>query len=461
MLIGVINEKSCEALIACIARVPDHFDAIELRLDACDDIHGKVLANLPRSKPSIVTLRAEAQGGASAASEESRLEMLCELAQSKPDYIDIEYTVPPEWIEKISQISPKTQLIISYHDAEKTPDDLDAILLAMKKAHHNAIYKFSTMANSTLDALRMLDFCKGRSESLIGICMGEAGMTTRLLAPLVHIGFCYCPITESSAPGQLDAQTLCTIYNFKSLNKQTALYGLLGDPVEKSRGHLFHNQRNKEQAENAVYVKWRLQPDELPEAISHFKSLGVKGLSVTMPLKEPMLALVDEINESARDIGALNTIVVRNGRWIGYNTDAKGAAKALGVSVAGKKIGVIGAGGAAKAIVFELKKTAAEVIVLNRSLEKAHALGVRALPLARLENLAVESCDILINTLPAAVSLPLSATSFKPESLAMDITYTDHSTFLQKAEESGCQCINGIVMFYGQAILQREHWGMC
>jgi len=180
-----------------------------------------------------------------------------------------------------------------------------------------------------------------------------------------------------------------------------------------------------------------------------------------MPLKELIVSLADAVDQDTEAIGALNTIVSEKKKWVGHNTDAKAAIKALPSSPKKRKVVVLGAGGAAKAILHELKKHTSEILVLNRSIDKAQALGVRVLPLQALERLAVdEGYDFLINTLPPEVDLPLTADSFKPNAVVMDITYIADSIFLRQARQFGCLCIDGIAMFHEQALLQRQLWGL-
>lgn len=466
MLTGVISEQSLEALRSRLASVPDIFDAIEIRFDAVRDIEKLPFAafhQLIIPKPAIFTLRPKDQGGAFAGDETTRLELLEKLASLCPACIDVEYTTSKEWVERIKKASPTSQIILSYHDFERTPSDLEAIRDSMLQTAPQAICKIATMANSTLDALRMLVFCKESRSPLIGICMGEHGSTTRILAPVVHTGFSYCPVTNASAPGQIAAETLSEVYNFKQLNPATAIYGLLGDPVDKSIGHQYHNERNRALGVNAVYVKWQIHPGDMAKALPLFKKLAVKGLSVTMPLKEEAFREADHLDDEAAQIGAVNTLVAGPDGFTGYNTDARGAVSALTSHTAGtlqgSKVAVLGAGGSAKAIIHELKKQGATVLLFNRSPEKAEALGVPGKGLEALATLAQEACQYVVNTLPITASVPLTPQSFVPGSVAMDITYMGHSSFLDTARHAGCICIDGLAMYSRQADLQRKLWG--
>src|SRR6185437_13162580 len=173
---------------------------------------------------------------------------------------------------------------------------------------------------SSLDALRMLEFVRKHS-NVIGLCMGELGQITRILAPVVGTPLMYAPI---SAPilGQLEYRVLVNTYRFRELDPQTAIYGLIGNPVTQSIGHEFHNRYFQHLKQNAVYVKIPLHLQELEAFLTYAKRLPFQGLSVTMPFKEKIIPFLDEIDPVAKEIGAVNTLLFRAGKIWGYNTDA-------------------------------------------------------------------------------------------------------------------------------------------
>jgi 3-dehydroquinate dehydratase/shikimate dehydrogenase len=334
-------------------------------------------------------------------------------------------------------------LIVSCHNFEETPADLDQVLAWLQERPAD-LYKIATTAHSTLDALRMLEFVKNHP-GVIGLCMGPLGAITRILAPVVGTPLMYACVDDTPNPlGQLSVSTLEEVYHFRALNRATRLYGLIGDPVEASIGHRFHNDAFRKAGENAVYLKMAVRPSELKEFLVYAQKLDFKGLSVTMPLKEAILPYLDEIDPEAQAIGAVNTLVFEDGKIKGFNTDGSGALKALG-DVAGKKAVVLGAGGASKAIVYALRQAGAEVVAANRSLKPGY-IGLDEVP---------NQYDILINATPHP--LPLEPAKIVPGSTVMDISINE-TTLLHEARAKGCVCLSGSLMYRHQAEEQQLKW---
>ncbi len=348
--------------------------------------------------------------------------------------------------------------ILSYHNFSHTPENLEEILQEMQKTPAT-YYKIATMAHSTLDSLRMLALMKAHP-NLIGVCMGKKGEITRILGPVFG-----CPITYASlnpdwqsAPGQLTARELCETYRFRTLNSSTALYGLIGDPVDFSISHQSHNALLGRLGHNAVYVKMEIKKEELPEFFRLAKLLGFRGLSVTMPHKEQLLPFLNEYNP----LEAINTVHFYEGQVLGYNTDGKGALDALEERgfVQGKSLVILGAGGAAKAIAYEAKKRGTSVSILNRTearaLQLAKELEVKGGPLSLLQEM---QADIVINATP--VGMPIDPAWLRGTELAMEIkTVPKETTFLKEAQKRGCACVFGYEMFINQAVGQFVIWGL-
>jgi 3-dehydroquinate dehydratase/shikimate dehydrogenase len=255
------------------------------------------------------------------------------------------------------------------------------------------------------------------------------------------------------------------VYNFAGLGGDTAVYGLLGDPVEQSIGHVYHNERNAAAACNAVYVKWRISAEETGAALALLRALGVAGLSVTMPLKEAVMPFLADIDETGQAVGAVNTLKAGPDGFSATNTDGAGALDSVGAvrSWQGKTVVVLGAGGAAKAVIHEADKRGARLAVYNRTPGKklpvaSSALATRAF--SRLGELRNRPYDIIINALPFGVPLAFEELPFQAGALALDLSYGKPGAFLRAAGAAGCRVMDGAGMFSGQARLQRIFWGL-
>ncbi|MDR2504137.1 MAG: type I 3-dehydroquinate dehydratase [Deltaproteobacteria bacterium] len=463
MLIGVLRKKTLAELDMALRRLDASlYDLLELRLDSLEDFSPQGIAALRPPLPVIYTLRRQEEGGGYPWSEKKRLEHLHALMRLHPARMDLEASLSVRDIAALRVVSPQTGIILSRHYFASTPPDLDAVLAAMRaRAPEGVIYKIAAMAQNTLDALDMLLFCKRSGPAVLGISMGQAGESTRILAPVYHCGLCYCPVEEASAPGQIPAATLRGTYNFASLNPRTAVYGLLGDPVEQSSGHALHNALNKQHGLEAVYVKWPVRGEELPGALERLHRLGVSGLSVTMPHKRAVLPLLARLDEAARAIGAANTLTRTEQGYTGSNTDGEGAMRALrqaGTDPEHKRVFVLGAGGAAAAFLHAAAPHARSIRVFNRTPGKDLPAGLRSLSWSDLKSSG--EADLLVNALPFDAAFDFSALSFPPGGTALDLSYNRESAFLHQAALHGCRCLDGSAMFREQAMLQRDIWGL-
>lgn len=467
MICLVIRGPTYHDVIGQIEKAIPVADMIELNLDKWEKWDLDFLRRL-RTQYKVAmlfTLRQKEQGGDYSQSEEKRLEDLEALATLLPEYLDVEDSVPKEFVNKLRQKHPQIKLLLSHHNFTETPLNLDALLSNMKRTKAT-IYKIACKANSSIDAMRMLSFLKKHNqEPLVGISMGEHGEATRVAGKLFGSQITYAMVEEgiSTAPGQLVGSFIKENYHYASLTQTTGLYGLIGNPVSKSLSHITHNHVMHDMQLNGVYVKVPVHPDDLPEFMPYLKSLQWKGLSVTMPLKEKIIPLLDEIDPIAKEIGAVNTLVFRNGKCHGYNTDGIGALKAIEekLSVAGKRVVMIGAGGAAKAVVYMLHKKGAHVTVLNRNKERAVALaqqvGCQGDGLEGIEREFQLGYDLIINSTP--VEMPIDSRWILPGKAAMDLkTRPKETEFLRHAKAKGCDTIYGISMFYHQAVEQFKLW---
>lgn len=466
MLCVVIKGPSYEEAHCQIAKALDFADSVELRLDCFSELDSLALNKLRShfSIPMIFTLRSSIQGGVYAKSEECRLSDIERLAAIKPDYFDLENHIPAPFIEGFASKYPAVKIILSTHHFSETPNNLEELYRELRKIPA-FLYKIAVMANSSLDAIRFLCWAKQANGKLIAVSMGPFGQISRILAPVIGSPLTYASLDDDlqTAPGQLTAEILLHRYRHRSLSSQTAIYGLIGDPVDMSISDETHNHLISRCKLDAVYIKIHVKASELGEFLHLARQLPIQGLSVTMPLKEGILSHLDLIEHEAYSVGAVNTLLFQGEKIIGYNTDSKGALNAIEqvVKVKERRIVMIGAGGAAKAIAFEAQARGALVTIINRDEERAHQVAARfncsAKGLGQMEACFKEGYDILINCTP--LPMPISSDLISSKAMVMDIRTKPRITpFIESALEKGCPVVFGYRMFVEQALGQFQIW---
>jgi len=250
-----------------------------------------------------------------------------------------------------------------------------------------------------------------------------------------------------------------------TIDQHTALYGVVGYPIGHSLSPTMHNTGFSTMGLNAIYLAF--QTKDIEGCVQGMRALNIRGMSVTLPHKSSVIPLLDEVEDMAERIGAVNTVVNEDGRLIGYNTDAVGALRALNerMELSGKRCLMIGAGGAARAIGFMLIEKGVELKVVNRSVERGKALAHSlACPFIRLSELQEQIADLLIQTTPLGMN-PEKGECLVPEQIlrkdmvVMDIIYNPLETaLLSMARARGCMTINGLSMFIHQGAEQFRLW---
>jgi shikimate dehydrogenase len=249
------------------------------------------------------------------------------------------------------------------------------------------------------------------------------------------------------------------------IDSRTDLYGIIGRPVNHSLSPVIHNGLFKRTGLNAAYLAFEVE--SLRDAVMGIRGLNIRGVSVTIPFKTEIIPLLDEVNELAKKIGAVNTITHKGGRLIGFNTDSFGALKALEekVDLRRKRVLLLGAGGAARAIAFGLRENGSTVIICNRSADKGMKLARDLDCLYRpWSSIKALEFDVLVNATcvgmhPDDAASPVQGEIFTRGMTVMDIVYSPLKTkLLQEAEERGCQTINGLEMLARQGAAQFEIW---
>jgi 3-dehydroquinate dehydratase/shikimate dehydrogenase len=267
---------------------------------------------------------------------------------------------------------------------------------------------------------------------------------------------------DEVAPGQLPASRLLQEYRFRRVRADGAVYGLLGHPVTRSLSPAMHNAGFAALGLNAAYVPFDTRSlDQLRDVAA---ALDVRGFSVTIPFKEQVMPLLDEIAPGAAAAGAVNTIAVRDGRWVGLNTDAEGFLEPLhqrGVRIRGARAMILGAGGAARAVAVALRAQGAAVAISARRQDAAEAVAkdVDVEPAAWPP--AAGSWDLLINATPvgsrAVPGIPVDIAL--DGRVVYDLVYDPSQTeLIRRAEQAGCEVIGGLDMLIAQAERQFEIW---
>lgn len=250
-----------------------------------------------------------------------------------------------------------------------------------------------------------------------------------------------------------------------TLTGSTAVYGIMGNPVAQSMSPLMHNTAFRLLGIDALYLPFEV--DDLSLAFAGMKALNIKGASVTHPFKEEIIGLIDEIDDTAKRIGAVNTLAFGEKGVRGTNTDWVGAVRCLEalLPVEGNTFVVLGAGGAARAVVFGITSNKGKAIVVNRSEAKGRALAEEFdsvfVPLSDIQGV---SGDCLVNTTPVGMyprtdELPVARSVLGQYRAVADVVYNPLKTMLLKeAEAAGCLVASGFEMFLYQGVEQFTTW---
>ena len=417
---------------------------------------------------AIATCRRVASGGKFRGSIASQIDILNKAAAAGCQLVDVELQtatkVKPEQLQKLRA---RAALILSFHDFRATKK-LDHTLEKML-AFPADFYKVVSTATTLADNVTTIKFLarEGDKHSLVGMCMGEQGTISRVLGVRAGSMFTFASASagQETAPGQITAQELRSVYRIDQVDVATRVYGVVGDPIAHSLSPAIMNAAFRRENVNAVYLA--LHAKTLKDLLTCVKDIPIHGLSVTMPYKEAILPHLDNTDYHTTKIGACNTVVrAQDGKLYGFNTDTAGIVRPLERrlnTLEGARILVIGAGGAARAAVFGLKERGCEVYILNRSLaaakKLAHQARARIMKRPDLKKLAF---DVIINATPVGMGntreTPLQDKEINAR-YVFDMIYDPAETRLLKlAKERGAQVIPGIEMFVHQAARQFEIW---
>lgn len=478
-----LTGKTLDEDIRYVNKYRDFIDLVELRADCLTEDQQLKIREFPQmiDVPAILTVRRKSDGGNFSAGEGSRAVIMAKgLAYANLDktknfaYIDLEddFNVPS--IEEAARAFG-IRIIRSFHNITGPVQHIEFKIQGMSR-FNDEIYKIAFKPNSLSDVSRLFKEAeKLEKKDVILIAMGSFGFATRVLSGKLNSFITFTsPSHESgalqAAPGQIDPETLCKLYNFRNINEDTKIFAVTGFPLAATKSPLIHNKGYQLAGINCVYLP---VPAARPEEILDFSSaLGIRGLSVTVPHKETIMPFLDDISPSAIKIGSCNTIFRKNGKLYGTNTDADGFSKALldflgRKNLKGMKISIIGAGGAAKAVAYGVHALRGKACIFNRSLEKAKKLAsAYGFKFASLDisssNLLSKYSDLIIQTTPIGMlpepdKDPIPFYSFKGHEILYDIIYEPSETkVMKRARDAGCRVSNGFSMLVHQGALQFE-----
>ncbi len=496
--------ETTAAAIAGLAEAARAGTWAELRLDAMREFHlERILKDAPC--PVIVTYRPRREGGLYDGPEPARLETLRTAARLGARFIDVEH----DTIAALGDVPPG-KVIVSYHNHERTPEDLAAIHARLVSTGA-AVVKVAVLARHILDTVAVLRLLRDARVPTIALSMGPRGVITRILAPKFGAFLTYAGAGDGreAAPGHISAAEMLGLYRVDRIGPKTRVYGVIADPVGHSLSPRIHNAAFAETGLDAVYLPLWVEGD--PAAfVRTMREFEFDGYSVTIPHKQTVMAAADEIEPLARRIGAVNTFLRRaDGRLFATNTDWTAGLASIEAVVGagwlkGKRALMLGAGGVGRAMAFGLTQGGAKLTLTDIDEKRAQALagevGAETLPISEVarggsnalrggspypprslrgsapprhgeEPLRGGSpypprlrCDLLLNCTPIGMhpkidASPVPREMLRPETVVYDAVYNPIKTrLLREARAAGCRTVAGIDHFVRQAVEQFELW---
>ncbi|HTM87836.1 MAG TPA: shikimate dehydrogenase [Terriglobales bacterium] len=467
-----VASPDAEELIAKAESLVRDNPLLELRLDYLPQ-PATVFPKIKRlldSQPGVIliaTCRRAVNGGKFRGSVERQLAVLTKAAASGCQIVDLELqSALAARRADLQRLRSRAALLLSFHDFRATRK-LDETFQKMA-AIPAEFYKLVTTATSLYDNVVMMKFLEQKSQqhSIVGLCMGEQGIISRVLGVRAGSIFTFAAAGpgEETAPGQISARALRDTYRIEQVDAATRVYGVAGDPVAHSLSPLAMNTAFRRENVSAVYLA--LHAKTLEDLLACVREIPLHGLSITMPYKESMVKHLDNSDAYTTRVGACNTVVRGpDGKLYGFNTDVAGVLRPLEqrLPLENAKVLVLGAGGAARAAVFGLKEHGAEVYILNRTPAPAQKLARKAhARLARRPDLKKMTFDVIINATPMGMDsskdTPLGEGEINSRYL-LEMVYSPAETHLVKmARAKGVQIIPGAEMFVQQAARQFEIW---
>ena len=450
-----------------IERYKKYLQLCELRGDCLTEWDTEALRDFPRQAgvPLILTLRRAGDGGNWRTSEEERCSRFMEILSSGYTWVDLEHASATESVARAAR-KKGIRIIRSFHDTRGVPEDLPERFRELPE-REGEIPRIVTTPRSVADLRIILQTLRETSGPGIIQAMGEWGFPARILSGLYGSYFTLVsPEKSPDDPVPLSPESLEKLYRYSTLSSSTSIFGIIGNPVLHSRSPLIHNSGYAKQSLDAVYLPFKV--DDVGEFFSLAEELSIQGFSVTIPHKSEVIPRLVQTSDEVAAIGACNTVVRSSSGFKGYNTDVRGfmlPLKKLCVAGFPKRAVVIGAGGAARAVVYGLKEAGTEILIVNRTESKALDLArefkCRGAALSPgIYSEMEEYAELVVQTSAAGMHPleeidPVSGYPWTGKEIAYDLIYIPEKTrFLSAAENAGCRILNGAPMLQAQGEAQ-------
>ncbi len=421
-----------------------------------------------RNCPWICTLRRREDGGRWTGTEVERQTILRQAIVAGFDWVDLESDIADS-IRRFGNV----KRIVSYHNCQETPDNLNEIYEKMCQQDAD-IVKIAVTAKHPEDNLKTIELVRHAKKPTIAHCMGEMGIPSRFLSIKFGAPFMYAAFNKERgiSPGLFSFDELKKYYAIDRIDSSTSVYGVAGDPVGHSLSPALHNQLFKHYGVNSMYLPFHIPRGEFNHTVRKWLTIPIEGYSVTIPHKEDAAQISNEADEVVKRTGVANTLIRHKNGYAASNTDYPGVRKCFEGPKPSMDDGtvrewnvcqalVLGAGGIAKIVVQTLSEMGVYVIVSSKTLDRADKLA------KSVHGKAVDwpqrhrsNCDIVVNCTPIGMhpnvdESPIHASYLRPGMVVFDTVYNPQSTLLIKeANLRGCRVILGTELFIQQAALQ-------
>jgi 3-dehydroquinate dehydratase/shikimate dehydrogenase len=464
---ATVVETTTEAAAQRMAAVAPHAGWIELRVDAAPvgalDVEALV-EGCPR--PLVVTCRAQREGGRWEGTEAARLHVLREAARCGATYVDVEWDA----VDALGDLPPSCRRVVSRHDFPGTVPPTS--LLEAVRHPAASVQKVARAVDGAEAALALGRLAAAEAKPTVAIAMGFPGVVSRIAAGRWGAPWTYAAADPErpAAPGQLPAETLAGLLRGRRVSPATSLYGVLGAPVGHSRSPELHNAAFAHLGADAVYA-WLESQDPTGFLEEAWRDPGLDGLSVTIPHKVAVArARGVDLSPEAAATGAVNTLARTARGWTGSNTDASAALQllpeVLPEGVGGARVGVLGSGGAARAVCWAVRELNGALRVFARSGARGRALAAEfgGAYAGGLEHVATTPLEAIVNATPVGMAphpslSPVPASVWERVGAGYDLVYTPRETrFLSDARAAGARVVDGVDHFARQARGQLSAW---